>query len=256
MILRRMSKHVKDQNWFAVTLDFFIVLLGILIAFQVTNWSESRQDRADEAIFLRDLHNDILLAFQQSARTEAIRFQQAKDLETGAELIFSEQPDRELTEAECTAIAYSHTNNVSRSRLPALIHLQSAGRMGIISDRVLTRELAELTQRQEVLDILIRDTRDTAGIAIANKYPDLFETKARWSRVSGKTGEIERDVESFCRLENLLTNRAFVNDITSNVDAYDAFMRDGLAPWLAQRQLVHNRVDVLLGISHEEEKAP
>lgn len=25
MILRRLTKHVKDQNWFAVTLDFVIV---------------------------------------------------------------------------------------------------------------------------------------------------------------------------------------------------------------------------------------
>lgn len=44
MILRRLTKHVKDQNWFAVALDFVIVVVGILIAFQITNWSASRQD--------------------------------------------------------------------------------------------------------------------------------------------------------------------------------------------------------------------
>ena len=44
MILRRITKHVKDQNWFAVALDFFIVVVGILLAFQITNWSEGRQD--------------------------------------------------------------------------------------------------------------------------------------------------------------------------------------------------------------------
>ena len=43
MILRRITKHVKEQNWLAVGLDFFIVVAGILIAFQITNWSESRQ---------------------------------------------------------------------------------------------------------------------------------------------------------------------------------------------------------------------
>jgi hypothetical protein len=42
MILRRITKHVKDQNWFAVALDFFIVVAGILIAFQITNWNEGR----------------------------------------------------------------------------------------------------------------------------------------------------------------------------------------------------------------------
>jgi hypothetical protein len=45
MLLRRVTKHVKDQNWFAVALDFFIVVVGILIAFQITNWSSAREDR-------------------------------------------------------------------------------------------------------------------------------------------------------------------------------------------------------------------
>lgn len=29
MILRSITKHVKDQNWFTVGLDFFIVVAGI-----------------------------------------------------------------------------------------------------------------------------------------------------------------------------------------------------------------------------------
>lgn len=45
MILRRITEHVKAQNWFAVGLDFFIVIAGILIAFQITNWNDARQDR-------------------------------------------------------------------------------------------------------------------------------------------------------------------------------------------------------------------
>ena len=45
MILRRLTKHVKDQNWFAVGLDFLIVVAGILIAFQITNWSNERESR-------------------------------------------------------------------------------------------------------------------------------------------------------------------------------------------------------------------
>ena len=44
MLLRSIKKHVKDQNWFAVFLDFFIVVAGILIAFQITNWNEARSE--------------------------------------------------------------------------------------------------------------------------------------------------------------------------------------------------------------------
>lgn len=49
MLLRSITKHVKEQNWFAVLLDFFIVVVGILIAFQITNWNEARSDARDEA---------------------------------------------------------------------------------------------------------------------------------------------------------------------------------------------------------------
>jgi len=44
MILRSVTRHVRDQNWFAVGIDFVIVVAGILIAFQITTWAAARQD--------------------------------------------------------------------------------------------------------------------------------------------------------------------------------------------------------------------
>jgi hypothetical protein len=48
MILRRVTEHVKAQNWFAVGVDFVIVVVGVFIGIQVANWNESRleQERA------------------------------------------------------------------------------------------------------------------------------------------------------------------------------------------------------------------
>lgn len=43
MLLRRLSEHVGTQNWFAVALDFLIVVFGVFIGFQVTNWNELRK---------------------------------------------------------------------------------------------------------------------------------------------------------------------------------------------------------------------
>lgn len=59
MLLRSITKHVKDQNWFAVALDFFIVVVGILIAFQVTNWNEARSDGILELSYLERLSTDL-----------------------------------------------------------------------------------------------------------------------------------------------------------------------------------------------------
>jgi hypothetical protein len=43
MILRRFMKHVSDQNWFAVGLDVIVVVVGIFLGMQVTEWNENRK---------------------------------------------------------------------------------------------------------------------------------------------------------------------------------------------------------------------
>jgi hypothetical protein len=42
MILRSITKHVKDQNWFAVFIDFLIVVVGVFIGIQVANWNDQQ----------------------------------------------------------------------------------------------------------------------------------------------------------------------------------------------------------------------
>ena len=59
MLLRRISAHVKDQNWFAVFLDFFIVVVGILIAFQITEWREPLGERERSREILAELQTDL-----------------------------------------------------------------------------------------------------------------------------------------------------------------------------------------------------
>lgn len=58
MLFRRVSKHVKDQNWFAVGIDFFIVVFGIFIGLQVANWNEARQDKQREKVILTQLSDE------------------------------------------------------------------------------------------------------------------------------------------------------------------------------------------------------
>lgn len=42
MRLRQVTKHEKAQNWLTGVLDFLIVVVGILTAFQITNSDEAR----------------------------------------------------------------------------------------------------------------------------------------------------------------------------------------------------------------------
>ena len=70
MLLRRLTKHVKDQNWFAVALDFLIVVLGVFIGLQVNNWNAASQDRAREAIVLEQLASEFTMAVEAGKRAQ------------------------------------------------------------------------------------------------------------------------------------------------------------------------------------------
>lgn len=58
MILSRLSHAIRTQNWFAVVLEFVIVVAGVLLAVQITAWNEGRQDRAAERAILLQLHEE------------------------------------------------------------------------------------------------------------------------------------------------------------------------------------------------------
>lgn len=55
MLLRRITQHVKNQNWFAVGLDFVIVVVGVFIGIQVSNWNDAQNRRADERVIIERL---------------------------------------------------------------------------------------------------------------------------------------------------------------------------------------------------------
>lgn len=59
MILRRFMKHVTDQNWFAVGLDVLVVITGIFLGMQVTEWNDERKEQQKERYYLERLLNDM-----------------------------------------------------------------------------------------------------------------------------------------------------------------------------------------------------
>ncbi len=59
MLLRRITEHIKAQNWFAVGVDFLIVVIGVFIGIQVSNWNEAREDKNRAHAYLERISNDL-----------------------------------------------------------------------------------------------------------------------------------------------------------------------------------------------------
>ncbi len=58
MILRRIAAAFRRQDWFTVSVETMIVVLGVFLGLQVNNWNSERQLRQQEQDLLRVLADD------------------------------------------------------------------------------------------------------------------------------------------------------------------------------------------------------
>ncbi len=72
MLLRSITEHVKAQNWTAVVLDFAIVVVGVFVGIQVSNWNDAANDRISE--------QQALAALLEDFRASEIRLQNILDV--------------------------------------------------------------------------------------------------------------------------------------------------------------------------------
>ena len=56
MLLRRVINHLRKQEWTAIGIDFLIVVVGVFIAMQVTNWNAEREEHAHADYLTSALH--------------------------------------------------------------------------------------------------------------------------------------------------------------------------------------------------------
>lgn len=63
MLLRRIAANIRNQEWTAVAIDFVIVVIGVFVGIQVSNWNDALADerlgRAYAARLTADLQRDL-----------------------------------------------------------------------------------------------------------------------------------------------------------------------------------------------------
>ena len=151
MLLRRITKHVTDQNWFAVFIDFLIVVVGILIAFQITNWSEARSARHLESEYM------VLLARDITTIETALRQQilQEQHIATNAKIALKKINNRHLG-IDPLDIGQSLTSIFGRRTLtlqsPTFSEMKSVGRLTLIQDTTLRNRMISYFDEMQRLE--------------------------------------------------------------------------------------------------------
>jgi len=59
MIIQRFANALRSQDWVTVFIEFFLVVLGVLVALEVDRYNERQKARAEEMAFLAALQRDL-----------------------------------------------------------------------------------------------------------------------------------------------------------------------------------------------------
>ncbi len=134
MLLRRITEHVKAQNWFAVALDFVIVVAGVFIGIQVSNWNAARADQQRAQGYLErigaDLDTDVAAIAERAGFWAQVAGYGALGLD------YAETGDDAGHSQWELLLAYFQASQVSEL-IPSQAtydELKSAGEMGLIAN--------------------------------------------------------------------------------------------------------------------------
>lgn len=59
MILRRVIQHFRNQEWTAIGIDFLIVVFGVFMGIQVSNWNQAQTDTSLGKAYLKRIQLDV-----------------------------------------------------------------------------------------------------------------------------------------------------------------------------------------------------
>ena len=59
-MLRRLNENMKQQNWAAIGIELVILVLGVFIGMQVSNWNEEREARNDYLLAIERYRAEIV----------------------------------------------------------------------------------------------------------------------------------------------------------------------------------------------------
>ncbi|MAK63569.1 MAG: hypothetical protein CMF75_02325 [Maricaulis sp.] len=195
MILARISKALREQNWLAVGIEFLIVILGVVIGFQITEWRSSQVDRENERTYLARLHQDMVqstCALQLDAHVTNDWHRRAR--QTLDAFLTGDPEAVEEGGFELIASTRIRTSSLSRATLNELVN---GGQMNLIADSQLRAQIAEADAYFASMEELIR-------VLVSAQDSFVRDVQNRLEPVPGEVYTVTYDFEALANDQEFL----------------------------------------------------
>jgi hypothetical protein len=149
MILRRLTTALRKQDWFTVLVEIMIVVLGVFIGIQVSNWNAARLDRAIERDTLIRLHADIEASIAGQDRDLRFLGQQIADQKVvlaALDACAVTPEDESSFQRGLVTLGYVNPPRLYRRTID---EIAASGRTDIIRNETIADELAGIVARVE-----------------------------------------------------------------------------------------------------------
>jgi len=168
MLLRRLLSHVRGENWFAVVLDLFVVVVGLFLGLQIDNWWQAHKDAKLESTYLVEIREDFELNKSQLQISTAALEKLIRDMIALLEQSALAEPG--MTAAELNALfssIQSMPTFIPISR--AYSNLTGSGDLKLIRSRELKNALADYYAMAQ-LSQLVQNTHEMELVQTFQPY--------------------------------------------------------------------------------------
>jgi hypothetical protein len=240
MLLRRLAQSLKTQNWTAIWIEFVLLVVGVFLGIQVSNWNAELETERKARVFTERLRNDLRV---EVWRYKALNLYYDDVIDNGLLTLDDLEGRKRLSNEALLIAAYRATQYSEFIQYRGTYdELTSTGNLGLVRDRKLQRMAAEIYGTSLYLNAKNEGTNSEYRRAFRMLIPVPVQIT-----VTQKCGDLEARVLDYRSIEHPLFYACKTGLTASQIDQAAAALRaqPGL-PALLRLRLVN--VGTVVGV--------
>jgi hypothetical protein len=251
MILQRLASAIRHQNWSQIITEILIVVIGIFLGLQVTEWNQEREDRASERRYLERLHSEVQAIIPRAAVGLESRVRRNTDLKDVSKLLSGEADTDSLSQAQCISVLTSHVFAQTHVSFPTLVELVNTGNLALIQNENIRLALSEY-EIKLITWSSIYESAFKSIQSLSEKYSHIVKYDV--STTLFRPGSDMQQLNHMCDLAQMKQSDAFVNSFVENTSINEFTTNFVVRDFLVKLENLHQLLDEELGITHEEDE--